>query len=57
LHLCTRLRGAPALARAQTEQPKRKPDPGDAAEGTYFGSTSAGVRELGGYQKVKRPAM
>jgi hypothetical protein len=27
----------PTLARAQAEPPKRKPDLGDAAEGTYFG--------------------
>ena len=27
----------PTLARAQTDPPKRKPDLGDAAEGTYFG--------------------
>ena len=27
----------PMLARAQADPPKRKPDLGDAAEGTYFG--------------------
>ena len=40
----------PMLARAQADQPKRKPDLGDAAQGTYFGdviSDSKGSSQSG----------